>query len=131
MRAPAELAALSGLAAVAIAAAAVILLHSRKNPRERERLRRLSIYRAGRMGGGTITGASDEILYYSYSVRGVKYAASQDISAMRDRVPDDPESLIGPATVKFVPGNPFNSIVLCEEWAGFRKRQSRLFQKGA
>jgi hypothetical protein len=131
MRAPAELTALSGLAVAAIAtAAAVILLRSRKNPRERERLRRLSIYRAGRMGDGTITGASDEILYYSYSVRGVEYAASQDISGIRDRVPDDPESLIGPATVKFAPGNPFNSIVLCEEWSGFRK-QSTLFQKGA
>jgi hypothetical protein len=134
MQAPAELAWLTAVAIVAIAAIVIILLSGRKTPQERERVRRLFVNRTGRMGDALITGASDEILYYSYSVRGVGYAASQDCSGLKDLIPDDPESLIGPATLKYVPTNPLNSIVICEEWSGFRKQNKqhiRLFQKGA
>ena len=131
MQAPAELASLAAVAGAVIAAAAVVVLRGRKSPQERERLRRMFVNRTGRMGDALITGASGEILYYSYSVRGVGYAASQDVAALRERMPDDPESLIGPATLKYVPRNPLNSILVCEEWSGFRKQQNRLFQKGA
>ena len=131
MRAPEELALLSGVAVVAIAATVVIVLRRRRSPQERERLRRLTIHRSGRMGDAMIYETSDEIVYYSYSIRGVEYAASQDISTLKDRIDVDPETLIGPVTLKFMSSNPFNSIVLCEEWSGIRKRQSPLFQKGA
>jgi|SwirhisoilCB2_FD_contig_31_3023458_length_813_multi_2_in_0_out_0_2 hypothetical protein len=131
MRAPEELALLSGVAAVAFAAGIVIVLRRRKNPLERERLRRLTINRCGRMGDALIIGTGDGIVYYSYSLGGVEYEASQDISTLRDRINVDPETLIGPVTLKFMPRDPFNSIVLCEEWSGIRKRQPPLFQKGA
>ena len=131
MRAPDELALLSGVAVVAIAAAVVVVWRRRKSPQEREQLRRLAIHRYGRMGDATIHEASDGIVYYSYSIRGVEYAASQDISTLTDRIAVDPETLIGPVTLKFMSRNPFNSIVLCEEWSGIRTRQSPLFQKGA
>ena len=131
MRSPEELALLSGVAVVAIAATVVIVLRRRRSPQERERLRRLTIHRSGRMGDAMIYETSDEIVYYSYSIRGVEYAASQDISTLKDRIDVDPETLIGPVTLKFMSSNPFNSIVLCEEWSGIRKRQSPLFQKGA
>lgn len=131
MRAPEELALLSGVAVVAIAAMIVIVLRPRKSPQERERLRRLAIHRHGRMGDAMIHEASDGIVYYSYSVRGVEYAASQDISTLKDRIAVDPETLIGPVTLKFMSRNPFNSIILCEEWSGIRKREYPLFQKGA
>ena len=131
MRAPEELALLSGVAVVAIAAMIVIVFRRRKSPQERERLRRLAIHRHGRMGDAMIQEASDGIVYYSYSVRGVGYAASQDISTLKDRIAVDPETLIGPVTLKFMSRNPFNSIVLCEEWSGIRKREYPLFQKGA
>ncbi len=131
MRAPEELALLSGVAVLAIAAVIVIVWRRRKSPQERERLRRLAIHRYGRMGDAMINEASDGIVYYSYSVRGVEYAASQDISTLKDRIAVDPETLIGPVTLKFMSRNPFNSIVLCEEWSGIRNRESSLFQKGA
>jgi hypothetical protein len=131
MKASAELALLTVVAIVGIAAMVIILLSGRKSPQERERIRRLFVNRTGRMGDTLITGASDVILYYSYSVRGVGYAASQDCSGLKDLIPEDPESLIGPATLKYVPTNPLNSIVICEEWSGFRKQHTRLFQKGA
>ena len=109
----------------------VILMRRRKNPPDRERLRRLVVNRCGRMGDGMITEASDGIVYYSYSIRGVEYTASQDISTLRDRIDVDVETLIGPVTLKFMSRNPFNSIVLCEEWSGIRNHQSTLFKKGA
>jgi hypothetical protein len=132
MKEPVELAILSGVAVVAAASVTVIImLRRRKSPQERERLRRLAVNRYGRMGDAMITEASDGIVYYSYSIRGVEYTASQDISMLRDRIDVDLETLIGPVGLKFMSRNPFNSIVLCEEWSGIRNQQSTLFKKGA
>jgi len=131
MRPSEELALLGGVAVVAMSAAVVIVLRRRKSPQERERLRRLLVNRQGRMGDAMITEASDEIVYYTYCIRGVEYTASQDISTLRDRLNVDPDTLIGPVGLKFMSRNPFNSIVLCEEWSGIRKQQPPLFQKGA
>src|SRR5881296_2989526 len=127
MHQPVELAILSGVAIVAIASVIVIvMLRRRTSPQERERLRRLAVNQYGRMGDAMITEASDGIVYYSYSIRGVEYTASQDISALMTQIDIDLETLIGPVTLKFMPRNPFNSIVLCEEWSGIRRQQSTL-----
>jgi hypothetical protein len=83
------------------------------------------------MGDAVITDVGEGVLYYSYSVRGVEYTASQDVSGLKQMLPPDPEKLIGPATLKFLSRNPFNSIVVCEEWAGFRKQQENNLSKGA
>ena len=72
------------------------------------------------MTDATISDIRGEELYYSYTVRRIEYAAAQDISAVRDRLPADPWVLIGSATVKYSPRNPANSIVVCEEWSGLR-----------
>jgi hypothetical protein len=121
MREPVELAIVAGIAAVAIAAGSWLVMRRRKDPAERERIRRLAVNRSGRMADGNITDVADNTIYYSYKVRGVEYLASQDVSSLGDRVPGDLSMLIGPATFKYVPANPANSIVLCEEWSGFRK----------
>ena len=109
----------------AVAAAAVgvwVLRRRRLSPAETERRRRIVIGRQGRMTGGQVTDAHDGVLYYSYSVRGVQYAASQDVSGVLERLPAEPAMLAGAATIKFLPGNPANSIVFSEEWSGFRQR---------
>jgi hypothetical protein len=62
-------------------------------------------------------------VFYRYSWRGIDYDCSQDLAAIITLVPGEPESLIGPVTVKFLPRNPYNSIVLCESWSGFRSRK--------
>jgi len=92
----------------------------RGNPEKREQKRRLELHRQGRLGDAMITEASTDALYYSYCVRGVQYAASQDITALRDWLPADPERLIGFASLKYAPNNPANSILVCEEWSGIR-----------
>ena len=90
------------------------------NPEKRERGRRLELHQRGRLGDALILEATESMLYYSYSVRGVQYQASQDISGLRDRLPEQPERLIGPASLKYSPRNPANSILICEEWSGLR-----------
>jgi hypothetical protein len=66
--------------------------------------------------------AQDEVLFYSYSVRGVHYTATQDVSGLLDRLPAAPPLMLGPVAVKFLPRNPANSIILSENWSGFRQR---------
>lgn len=90
------------------------------NPEKRERKRRLELHQHGRLGDALITEATEGMLYYSYSVRGVQYEASQDISGLRELLPIEPERLIGPASLKYSSRNPGNSILICEEWSGLR-----------
>jgi len=80
------------------------------------------INRIGRMSDAMLTDAHGDTLYYLYTVNGVDYNASQDVSALRDRVPAEPSLLIGNVTLKYAPRNPANSIVLCEDWSGLRAR---------
>ena len=110
------------MAAILLAAVLVILLRSvHGSPEKRERKRRIEVHRHGRLGDALITDADAGFIYYQYSVRGVHYAASQDISALRDRLPARLERLIGMAHLKYAPRNPANSILLCEEWSGLRE----------
>lgn len=90
------------------------------NPEKRERKRRLELHQHGRLWDALITEASEAMLYYTYSVGGVQYEASQDVSALRELLPPEPERLIGPASLKYSPRNPGNSILICEEWSGLR-----------
>jgi len=121
MTLPVNVALLSVAATLLMAAMVFIVLRVRRNPLERERKRRLQVNREGRLGDGTITEIARDAIYYSYSVRGVEYAASQDTSQLRDRLPADAEKLIGyPVSLKYSPRNPANSILVCEEWSGLR-----------
>jgi hypothetical protein len=131
MQVPAQLACLSAVAIAGFVAGIWILMKYRRSPAQRERLRREAVNRLGRMGDAMITDVSEDIIYYEYSVSGVEYTASQDISAIRDRVPTDPSVLIGPATIKYLIKNPFNSILLSEGWSGFRVPPSGFLKKGA
>lgn len=117
----AQLAVLGALAIVVIAVGARLLIKMvRRNPEKRERRRRLLVNREGRLGDALITEASGSMLYYTYSVRGVQYEASQDVATLRERLPAEPERLVGLANLKYSPKNPANSILVCEDWSGLR-----------
>ncbi|MBK9168081.1 MAG: hypothetical protein IPM24_11530 [Bryobacterales bacterium] len=100
-----------------------LFLRALRRRQDRERLRRGTVYREGRMGEALVTDARDGIVYYQYEVRGVVYAASQDVSALVDRLPSDLTQVIGHGALKYLPRNPANSITVCEEWSGLRIRQ--------
>lgn len=121
MSAGTQIAVLIGVAVALVALAIFVVLRVvRGSPEKRERKRRLAVHRQGRLGDALITEATGETLYYSYSIRGVQYAASQDITSLRERLPPEPERLIGVASLKYAPNNPANSILVCEEWSGIR-----------
>jgi hypothetical protein len=115
-----ELSLLGLLAVLLMAAGAWLFWNSRQTAAQRERKRRLVVNRTGRMGDATIIDVRDYVLYYNYQVRGVAYTTSQDASEFHSRLPSDTSLLIGPAGLKYSPGNPANSIVICEEWSGLR-----------
>src|SRR5438309_569199 len=98
-----------------------VVFRIRRNPKEREKRRRLAVNARGRLADGNITEADDMAIFYSYSVGGVDYVTSQDIEELRDTNHVNLETLIGgPVTVKYATKNPANSIIVCEEWSGLR-----------
>ncbi len=104
-----------------VATGAVVWYRIRRRPKDKEKHRRFTVNLHGRLGDATITEVGSNIIFYSYSVGGVVYAASQDISQLAEYIPCDPESLAGGiASLKYTPQNPANSIILCEEWSGLR-----------
>jgi hypothetical protein len=126
MPAHAQLAALGSLAAILIAIAGRIASQAlRRNPEKRERRRRLRVNGTGRLGDALITEVSENLVYYTYSVHGVHYSASQDIAALREKLPPELGALVGLANIKYSEKNPANSILVCEEWSGLRNRSAR------
>jgi hypothetical protein len=108
------------VAAILIGLAIWIARRMRSTPEKRERLRRFSIHTTGRLGDAFLTEVRENLLHYTYKVRGVQYEASQDISALLDRLPADPDRMIGMVGMKYLSKNPANSILICEEWSGLR-----------
>ena len=115
---------------VAAAAAAWLVLRKRPSAEEVERARRQFLVQSGRLVDGMLLdiyeveakdGRTLTLLLFSYRIGGVDYECSQDITAMRDMV-DWAEVRAGfPCTVRYQPGNPYNSIVIGEGWSGLRK----------
>lgn len=121
---------LIAIAAVGLTLAAGAWARSRrKTPEQRERERRSRISETGRITDGTVIDVSHlnvngpgemQLLIYQYDVAGVSYEASQDITHMRHMV-DLHSCRIGlPASIKYDPANPSNSIVIAENWTGIR-----------
>jgi len=120
---------------IAIAAVGISLVvgawvrRRRKTPEQRERERRLRISEVGRITDGTVIDVSEmtlngsselQLLIYQYDVAGVGYEASQDVTHLRHLV-DLHTCRVGlPASIKYDPANPGNSIVIAENWTGLR-----------
>lgn len=112
---------LLGLTAILLCSAGIYLvLKNRRQPWEKERKRRDLVNRTGRMGDAFITEVRNDTVYYNYEVRGVAYAASQDVSRLQDVLPENFETIIGHVGMKYLTRNPANSIVICETWSGLR-----------
>jgi hypothetical protein len=90
---------------------------------ERERRRREALAARGKMADAELAEIRDDVLFYSYGVRGVEYTASQDVTMLQEYLPRD-YSEVGPVSVKYDPRNPANSIVVAEQWSGLRVRKA-------
>jgi len=130
-----EIAAGMTAAIVAAATAAWLVLHKRPTADEVERGRRQFLVHSGRLVDGMLLdiyeveakdGRTLTMLLFSYRIAGVDYECSQDITAMRDLVNTAEVRAGFPCTVRYQPGNPYNSIVVGEGWTGLRERIPQL-----
>jgi len=129
MNATRALSLLTGTTVAAAAGAYLWVKSHRKTPDQREAERRIRLSTMGRITDGTVldvqemsnNGHPSHFIIYSYDVAGVNYEASQDVTPLGDRV-DVHNCRIGlPASIKYDPQNPGNSIVASERWIGLRQ----------
>jgi len=113
---------LLGLSGILFCLATLIILGARRDTRTREKRRRATVNQYGRLGDALITEVSEQTIFYSYSLSGVVYTASQDVSDLKEMLPDEPERLVGQVSLKYIARNPANSILMCEEWSGLRHK---------
>ncbi len=119
-----------GTAAAAIFAAAwgvaLVRRWRRRDPADVERQRRLEVNRRGRITNGQIQDlvepaageSGPSLVLYQYEVSGAVYEAAQDLSTLPE-VARMVRWVAGrPASVKYDPRRPGNSILACEEWTG-------------
>ena len=114
------------LGATAVLVALFLLWRRHNTPDERERRRRMRVNRQGRTTSGVVMDIGEDqatrLLHYNYMIGAVEYNACQDVTALEAMVGRDPSKIVGPAQVKYQRSNPYNSIVVCEDWNGLRSR---------
>lgn len=140
---------LGTLAAVALAASGALYWWRRRprDPQEIERQRRSHLNQVGRIAEGQIIEILDapglpaetrrgskrrgapgderpdgirKLVFYSYSISGVTYETAQDITGLEERACLDRLVAGQPASVKYDPANPGNSILVADDWSGLR-----------
>jgi hypothetical protein len=101
-----------------------VLTH-RKSAEEIERERRDQLVRYGRIIDGTILDWTEQpdtgglgTLLYRYDIAGVTYECAQDLIYLKDKIKVDTSCLGMPASVRYDPKNPANSIIVAETWTG-------------
>jgi hypothetical protein len=114
------------------------------DPDEIERSRRTHINRIGRIVEGHIvelveaaaqppatngngllskrqpapSNSARKLVCYSYSISGVSYETAQDVTGLEERATLGKLAAGQPASVKYDPSNPSNSILVSDDWSG-------------
>jgi len=65
-----------------------------------------------------VEGSARKLVCYSYSISGVSYETAQDLTGLEGRVVLDRLVAGQPASVKYDPAHPANSILLADDWSG-------------
>jgi hypothetical protein len=146
---PSDWKTISALAAAGIAVAALIAYAFAKpaeNPHEAERRRRLRLNQVGRIAEGQVVDLAEHaadpqqrrrplfggrarplednrprhLVSYSYSISGVTYQTAQDITGLESQVRFERLVAGQPASVKYDPSNPVDSILVADDWSGLR-----------
>ena len=123
-------------AAAAIVGYALLSRRNKKPAEQLERERRAQLTLAGRIIDGNVidvleleeseSGRQMILLDYKYDVAGVTYEASQDVTHLRQFIDLYSCRLGLPASVKYDPHNPGDSIVISETWSGLRTSPLRV-----
>jgi hypothetical protein len=121
----------AGVTTIAAVAGVALWLVMRRRPsaEEIECARRQFLVQSGRLVDGMLLdvydiggadGRTQTFLLFSYRIGGVDYECSQEITAMLGVVETGKVRAGFPCTVRYQPGNPYNSIVVAEGWTGLR-----------
>jgi hypothetical protein len=116
------------------------------DPEEAERKRRLHLNHIGRIAEGQVVDLTESaaepveerrgilpsrarplpdtrprhMVSYSYSISGVTYHTAQDITGLESQIRFDQLMAGQQASVKYDPSNPSDSILVADDWSGFR-----------
>ena len=116
------------------------------DPEEAERKRRLHLNHIGRIAEGQVVDLTESaaepaeerrgilpsrarplpdtrprhMVSYSYSISGVTYHTAQDVTGLESQVRFDRLMAGQQASVKYDPSNPSDSILVADDWSGFR-----------
>lgn len=63
-------------------------------------------------------GGVRRLVRYSYSIAGVTYETAQDVTGLEERLCLERIASGQPASVKYDPSNPSNSILVADDWSG-------------
>jgi len=73
---------------------------------------------AARSRDGRTSKWARKLVVYSYTISGVSYETAQDITGLEERACLDRVMAGQPASVKYDPANPSNSILIADDWSG-------------
>jgi hypothetical protein len=138
--------ALGGATAAAIAMIAYAFFRPEVAPDEAERKRRLHLNQIGRIAEGQVVELAEhppeprepskrvfgsrarplldtrprQLVSYSYAISGVTYHTAQDITGLEGQIRFERLVAGQPASVKYDPANPSDSILVADDWSGLR-----------
>jgi uncharacterized protein DUF3592 len=139
--------AIGGGSLAALAMIAYAFVRPTVNPEEEERKRRLHLNLIGRIAEGQVVELLAEqeappveeprklfgsrprplvenrprqLVSYSYAISGVTYQTAQDITGLESQVRVERLVAGHPASVKYDPSNPSDSILVADDWSGIR-----------
>ena len=138
--------AMGGAAIAALAMIAYAFFRPTEEPEAVERKRRLHLNQIGRIAEGQIVELAEHpaepqaerkklfggsarpladlrarhFVSYSYAISGVTYHTAQDITGLEGQVRLERLVAGQPASVKYDPANPTDSILVADDWSGLR-----------
>ena len=138
--------AMAGASIAAIAMIVYAFLRPAIDPEKEEKKRRLHLNQIGRIAEGQVVdlvehppeskpvrrglfGASArplsdmrprQLVSYSYAISGVTYHTAQDITGLESQIRLERLVPGQPASIKYDPSNPVDSILVADDWSGLR-----------
>jgi hypothetical protein len=138
--------AMAGAAIAAVLMIAYAFIRPNEEPEEAERKRRLHLNQIGRIAEGQVVELAEHppepreapkklfgararplvearprhLVTYSYAISGVTYHTAQDITGLESQIRLERLVAGQPASVKYDPSNPSDSILVADDWSGLR-----------
>lgn len=138
--------AMAGAAVAALIMIAYAFFRPTEDPEATEKRRRLHLNQIGRIAEGQIVELSEHpptpppprrkllgggahplqdlrarhLVSYSYAISGVTYHTAQDITGLEGQIRFERLVAGQPASVKYDPANPSDSILVADDWSGLR-----------